>query len=147
MVLRDAVGYRRAMVVDRLAADAVIAGLAPPLTDNVDPERFPDGMAAHAPEEAAARLGHLREHAADLEWLDSVLHNDASRRLLHDKLLFHVLGHTRARVGPSVPEVRELLAIADEQLIVRRDVTPAAPRGQRRQPPLRPRAARLPDRA
>jgi FkbM family methyltransferase len=108
---------------DRLATTAVAAALSPPLTDNVDPERFPQGMAPRTPDQAAERLAHLLDHADDLAWLESVL-EPGSRALLADKLRFHVLGHEHARIGPGLDEVRELLRVAETELIVQRDVTP-----------------------
>jgi FkbM family methyltransferase len=94
----------------------------PALTDNVDPERFPDGMPSRTPEQRAARLAHLTDHADDLQWLADRL-DAASESLLLDRLVFHVLGHEHARVGPTRAEVDVLLAGARADLIVKSDVT------------------------
>ncbi len=102
-------------------ADAAVE--APALADNVDPERFPEGMAEVTPAETRARREHLAAAAERWEWLADRL-DPASRDRLERLLAFHLVGHRHARVGPSAAEVRALLAQADEQLITARDVTP-----------------------
>jgi FkbM family methyltransferase len=109
-------------VVDALAGRVLAGALAPPLTDNVDPERFPDGMPSRTPAESVTRLDHLNAHADDLQWLADRLDPESQRRLL-DRLVFHVLGHEHARVGPTRAEVDALLRTARTELIIQTDVT------------------------
>lgn len=106
----------------RVFAAAGAALERPALTDNVDPERFPRGMAAVTSEQTRQRMRHLSAHAARWLWLADSL-DVTGRELLEALLLFHLVGHRHARVGPSVEQVRGLLAQADAQLITARDVT------------------------
>ena len=115
----------RRRVTDDLADAVAAAATQPELTGNVDPERFPGGMATLTAEQSATRLAHLRDHADDLDWLADRL-DARSRALLHDTLAFHVLGHTHARIGPARAEVDALLATAHAELITQRDVTAIA---------------------
>ena len=110
-------------LLERVFATADAAVGTPALSDNVDPERFPKGMAEVTPAETRARREHLAAAAERWEWLGDRL-DPTSRDLLERLLAFHLLGHRHARVGPSAAEVRALLAQADEQLITARDVTP-----------------------
>jgi FkbM family methyltransferase len=110
-------------LLERVRAGALAAARRPPLTDNVDPERFPEGMPVLTPEQSIARREHLAEHADQWQWLQDHLEPEC-RPLLLERLAFHVLGHMGARIGPSPHEVRSLLAAAEEQLVSARDVTP-----------------------
>jgi FkbM family methyltransferase len=114
-------GVRR-RVVDELADRVRAAAAVPALTGNVDPERFPAGMAVLTVAQTDDRLRHLQDHADDLDWLAERL-DDPSAAVLHDKLAFHVLGRAHARIGPTRAEVDALLATADAELIAQRDVT------------------------
>ncbi len=111
-------------IVDTLAVRVRAHASGPALgSENVDPERYPDGMTPLTPEQSAGRLAHLVEHGADLDWL-AVRLDGRSRRLLVDRLGFHVLGPAHARVGPTRAEVDALLSYAREELIVATDLTP-----------------------
>ena len=112
-----------APIVERVCAETLVAARRPPLNDNVDPERFPDGMPILTPAQSTARREHLAEHGAEWQWLSDRL-DPASRQLLFDRLVFYVLGHAHARIGPSLGELRRLLRTAYEQLVTAHDVTP-----------------------
>ena len=112
-----------APVLTRVCAETLAAERRPPLDDNVDPERFPGGMPALTPGESAERRDHLAEHGAEWQWLHDRL-DPSSRQLLFERLVFYVLGHAHARIGPSPDALRELVRTAHEQLVTARDVTP-----------------------
>ena len=135
-----------APVLARVWAETLAAARRPPLTDNVDPERFPDGMPVLTPAQSTERREHLAEHGADWQWLNDRL-DPGSRQLLFERLVFYVLGHAHARIGPSPDHLRELLRTADERLVTARDVTPLRLCGQSEQPPARPAPARVSDHA
>jgi FkbM family methyltransferase len=109
-------------LITRLIDRVHTAATQPAYTDNVDPERFPDGMATRTAAESAARLQHLIDHAADLEWLATRL-PPSSQKLLADRLAFHVLGHAHARIGPTRADTDALLHTARTQLIAQADLT------------------------
>ena len=112
-----------APIVARVWAETVAATHRPPLDDNVDPERFPGGMPVLTAAQSTERREHLAEHGADWQWLSDRL-DAGSRQLLFERLVFYVLGHVHARIGPSPDQLRALLRTAHEQLITDRDVTP-----------------------
>jgi FkbM family methyltransferase len=109
-------------LIDGLRDRVRVAADAPALTDNVDPERFPDGMPPRTPEESAARLQHLENHTVDLDWLAARL-DAPSRELLLDRLAYHVLGHAHARIGPTRAQTDALLRTARTELVTQADVT------------------------
>ena len=110
-------------ILARVRAETLAAVRRPPLDDNVDPERFPDGMPVLTVEQSTSRRGHLAEHGADWQWLSDRL-DSGSRQLLFERLVFYVVGHAHARIGPSRDQLRDLVRTADEQLVTDRDVTP-----------------------
>ena len=110
-------------VLEQVLRDVDAGVQRPALGDNVDPERFPDGMRYVTPEQTERRKDHLIANADRWEWLADVL-DERSRELLRALLGFHLLGHLHARIGPSFAEVRALLAEADDRLIIQRGVTP-----------------------
>ncbi len=110
-------------LLSRVGDETLAATRRPPLADNVDPERFPGGMPVLTPSQSTARRQHLAEHGADWQWLCDRL-DPGSRQLLFERLMFYVLGSAHARIGPSPDELRDLLRIANEQLVIDRDVTP-----------------------
>ena len=111
-------------LIDGLIDRVHTATEAPAFTDNVDPERFPDGMATRTAAESAARLQHLIDHTAELDWLAAKLDPDPhSHRLLADRLAYHVLGHAHARIGPTRADTEALLHTARTQLIARADLS------------------------
>jgi FkbM family methyltransferase len=109
-------------LIDGLVDRVHTAAASPAFTDNVDPERFPDGLATRTPEESAARLQHLENHADDLDWLAARL-DPRSQQLLADRLIFHVLGHAHARIGPTRAQTDALLHTARTQLITQADLS------------------------
>ncbi len=109
--------------IDRLVERVHAAAAQPALTDNVDPERFPEGMPDRTPAESAARLRHLIDHADDVQWLFDRL-DARSQNLLADRLAFHVLGPAHARIGPTRAQTDALLATARTELITEADLTP-----------------------
>ncbi len=119
------VSCARPGILARVWAEALAAARRPALTDNVDPERFPAGMPVLTPAQSTERREHLAEHSAEWQWLNDRL-DPGSQQLLFKRLVFYVLGHVRARIGPSPDQLRELLRTADEQLVTARDVTPLA---------------------
>jgi FkbM family methyltransferase len=109
--------------LEAVLRDAGAARLGPALDDNVDPERFPRGMAPVTEAEQERRAVQLRRNASDWDWLAGQFDAEDTL-LLGARLRFHLLGHTHARIGPAAAAVRELLDVADRRLIVERDVTP-----------------------
>jgi FkbM family methyltransferase len=109
-------------LLDRVLGDVDAALGRRELEDNVDPERFPHGMAAVSPEQTRQRRRHLVDQAERWQWLAGQL-DAAGTALLEALLRFHLVGHRHARVGPSAAQVRALLAEADARLITARDVT------------------------
>jgi hypothetical protein len=109
-------------LLDRVLADAEVARNRAPLEDNVDPERFPQGVPAVTEQQTRQRATHLGVHAEHWQWLGEAL-DDRSRELLGALLVFHLVGHRHARVGPSAARVRALLSDADQRLITAREVT------------------------
>jgi FkbM family methyltransferase len=110
-------------ILNRVWAETLAAARRPPLDDNVDPERFPGGMPVLTPAQSTERRAHLAEHGAEWQWLNDRL-DPGSRQLLSQRLVFYVLGHAHARIGPSPDELRGLVRTANEQLVTARDVTP-----------------------
>jgi FkbM family methyltransferase len=109
-------------ILTRVWAETLAATRRPPLTDNVDPERFPGGMPVLAPGQSTERREHLAQHGAEWQWLNDSL-DPGSRQLLFDRLVFYLLGHVHARIGPSPDQLRDLLRSAHERLVTARDVT------------------------
>jgi FkbM family methyltransferase len=110
-------------IVARVWAETLAAERRPPLDDNVDPERFPGGMPVLTLGQSTERREHLAEHDDEWQWLNDRL-DPSSRRLLFERLVFYVLGHAHARIGPSADQLRDLLRTAHDQLVTARDVTP-----------------------
>jgi FkbM family methyltransferase len=82
-----------------------------------DPERWPDGPPVRSREDMVSTIRYLAEHAEQLEWAADRLDPD-SREVLVQRLVYLVLDHRRARLGPPMDELARLTVQAREHLLV-----------------------------
>lgn len=108
-------------LVADVCAHAIQGALGPRVAGNVDRQRYPDGMPPHDAAAAADRLRQVLARTAELNWLASVL-DDASRRLLADRLVYLILGPEQARLGIPIEDVHAMLTDARVRLITEFDV-------------------------
>ena len=109
-------------LVTAVCERVLLGALSTPVAGNVDTARYPAGMPVPAAEESTETLRLVLGHASELEWLASVL-DPPSVELLIDRLVFLVLGPERARLGPPIAAIHELMAFAHGLLITEADVT------------------------
>lgn len=114
--------HRTRGIVPEVVARVVTAALRPPVLGNVDTFRWPDGMPAMDADASAVALLEVLARTDELEWLADRL-DPESREVLAQVLVFRVLGHERAAVGPGLQRQYELLAEARASLLVQADVT------------------------
>lgn len=82
-----------------------------------DPERWPDGPPVRSREDMVSTIRYMAEHAEELEWAADRL-DEASREVLVERLVYLVLDHRRARLGPPPDELSRLSTEARERLLV-----------------------------
>jgi FkbM family methyltransferase len=105
-------------------ARAAIGALRPPLRDNYEPLRFPDGPPPQSREERREAISWVWRRRHDLQWLADTLADDASVRLLTSLLAFRIAGPKHARIGVGRKAYEELRRVAEGELCVDRETQP-----------------------
>jgi FkbM family methyltransferase len=105
-------------------ARAAAGALRPPLRDNFEPLRHPDGPPAQSREECRESISWVWRRRHELQWLADTLADDASVRLLSGLLAFRIAGQQHAKIGVGRKAYEELRRVAEGELCVERQTQP-----------------------
>jgi FkbM family methyltransferase len=111
-------------IVAASMARAAAGALRPPMRDNFEPLRHPDGPPALSRDERREAISWVWRRRHDLQWLADTLADDASVRVLAGLLAFRVAGQEHAKIGVGRKAYEELQRVAEGELRIERKSKP-----------------------